>query len=113
MPRYCFECPVCDTKKTLFRSMQDRNISELCECGGIMGRDMLAEQSAVRGDYDEPIVSDSMAFDACDLAEHRQKFPGVDVVVDHDRAARPVFRSLTQKRKYLKARGWIDANSYT
>ena len=113
MPRYCFKCDFCGKQKDLFRPMANRNVREYCECGGIMGREIPDELGAVRGDYNDPIISDSMAFDACDLAEHRKRFPGIDVVVDHDRAARPVFRSLTQKRKYLKARGWIDTNSYT
>ena len=93
--------------------MQDRNISELCECGGMMGRDMLAEQSAVRGDYDEPIVSISLAFNTQDLDEHRKRYPNIDLEVDTTgRTAYPIFRSMNQKRQYLKRRGWVDANSY-
>jgi len=84
----------------------------MCECGKQMFRDLKAEHSSVRGDYNEPIVSDSMAFDAIDLAEHRRRFPNIDVVVDHARSARPVFKNLSQKRKYLKARGFVDCNSY-
>jgi len=112
MPMYCYLCPKCGAIKEGFRSIKDRNNLVLCpECAEPMNRDILAEQGAVRGDYNEPIVSESMAFDAIDLAEHRKRFPDIEVKVD-GRSARPVFRNLSQKRRYLKARGWVDCNSY-
>lgn len=113
MPRYCFVCPICQEQKTVSRPMKDSGLPEDCACGMPMQRDFIAEHSSVRGDYNESIVSDSMAFDAVDLAEHRRRFPDVEVVVDHARSARPVFRNLNQKRRYMKKRGWIDCNSYT
>lgn len=113
MPRYCFICPVCNEQREVSRPMKDSDLPDFCECGTEMRRDFTAEHSSVRGDYNEPIVSDSMAFDAVDLAEHRRRFPGVEVVVNHARSARPVFRNLNQKRRYMKKRGWIDCNSYT
>ncbi len=109
---YCFLCPVCDEQKEVSRPMQDSSLPEACVCGESMERDYTAEHSSVRGDYNEPIVSDSMAFDAADLAEHRRQFSDIEVVVDHNRSARPVFKSLSQKRAYMKARGWKDCNSY-
>ena len=112
MPSYCFFCPVCDKRKDVYRPVKDHNLPEICKCGQRMQRDFIAEHQSVRGDYNEPIISDSMAFDARDLDEHRKRFPNIDVVVDHARSARPVFRSLGQKRAYLKARKWQDVNSY-
>ena len=112
MPNYCFICQACDDRKTIFRPIEDYDLLELCDCGNFMVRDFVAEHCSVRGDYKEPIVSDSMAFDAQDLVEHRKRFPDIEVVVDHARSARPVFKSLGQKREYLKKRGWVDANSY-
>ncbi len=112
MPRYCFECLWCDTQKEVVRPMKDSGLSEICGCGAVMKRNYIAEHSAVRGDYNEPIVSDSMAFDAIDLVEHRRRFPNIDIQVDHARSARPIFRNLSQKRKYLKARGMVDVNSF-
>ena len=109
---YCFLCPICDERKEVVRPMKDSNLSEICKCGKLMIRNYIAEHGSVRGDYNEPIISDSMAFDAIDLAEHRRRFPGIEVVVDHARSARPVFRNLSQKRAYLKARGFVDCNSY-
>ena len=113
MAIYCFRCLECNESKEVSRPMRDFDLPEICECGESMKRDLRTEHSAVRGDYNEPIVSDSMAFDAVDLVEHRKRFPDIDVVVDHARSARPVFKNLTQKRQYLKARGWIDCNSFT
>lgn len=113
MPRYCFKCNACDEQREVVRIMQDSGLPEICDCGRRMKRDFRAEHNSVRGDYNEPIVSDSMAFDAADLTEHRKRFPDVEVQVDHNRSARPIFKSLSQKRKYLKARGWQDCNSYS
>ena len=113
MPNYCFRCLTCGESAEVFRPMRDFALPETCKCGASMYRDLKVEHSAVRGDYNKPIVSDSMAFDAIDLAEHRKRFPDIEVVVDHARSARPVFRSLGQKRAYLKARKWVDANSFT
>jgi len=121
MPQYCYKCQDCGRKVTEFRTIADRNIMPLVACNppprpGIychMVRDLRAEVCSVRGDYEVAIVSDSMAFDgrADDLAEHRRRFPNIDVVVD-GRMARPVFRSLSQRRNYLKDRRWVDTNSY-
>ncbi len=94
--------------------MKDSALPQVCECGEPrMTRDRQTEHSSVRGDYNVPIISDSMAFDAIDLPEHRKRFPHIEVVVDHARSARPVFRSLNQKRAYLKARNWADLNSFS
>ena len=76
-----------------------------------MTRDYHMEHVAIRGNYNEPIVSDSMAFDAAEVAQHRERFPDIDLQVEGD-AARPILKSLSQKRKYTKARGWVDTNSF-
>jgi len=112
MPNYCFKCLECGESSEVFRLMKDYALPEICKCGKQMSRDLITEHSAVRSDYKEPIVSDSMAFDAIDLDAHRKRFPNIEVVVDHARSARPVFKSLGQKRAYLKARGFVDCNSF-
>ena len=112
MPRYCLQCLTCGENKDVFRPIKDRDLPEPCKCGKQMTRDLIAEHGSVRGDYSTPIVSDSLAFDAIDLTEHRRRFPGIDVVVDHARSARPVLRNLNEKRKYLRARGFTDCNSF-
>ena len=67
----------------------------------------------VRGDYKRPIELQSMGFlaDAADVAEHRRRFPNVELRM-HEGSAVPVVRSLGEKRAYLKAAGWADVKSY-
>ncbi len=108
---YCFRCSECDIRCAVERPMADSGLPEQCACGQIMGRDYHTEHSSVRGDYQRPIVSDSMAFDSIDLAEHRKRFPDIDVKVD-GRSAYPILRNLGQKRRYLKGRNCIDHNSF-
>jgi hypothetical protein len=80
-----------------------------------MEQDLVAQsqQTAVRGNYKKPIVSDAMGFvaEVNDVAEHRKRFPDIDLDIDNG-CARPVFRSLGQKRKYLKAMNWADTRDF-
>ena len=80
-----------------------------------MQQDLVAQSqtTAVRGNYKKPIVSDAMGFLAHpdDVAEHRKRFPDVDLDFDNG-CARPIFRSLGQKRKYLKAMNWADVKDF-
>lgn len=110
MPRYCFKCPICGNESEQFRSMEDRNMPATCvSCGELMGRDLLSEHSNVRGDYNHPITSVSMAINSLDVDEHRRKYPGVDLHVDTPgQTAYPILRSRSQKLKYLRARGWQE-----
>ncbi len=73
MPAYCFMCPECDEKDVVFSTIADRPTQRQCGiCTTPMIRDFVAEHASVRGDYNEPIVSTSMAFDAKEVAEHRK-----------------------------------------
>lgn len=112
MPMYDFVCVKCEKTRAVYRPMKDCDLPEVCECGERMLRDFVAEHCAIRGDYNKPIVSESMAFDAIDIEEHRKRFPDVDVIVDHDRSARPILRNLNQKRRYMRARGFVDTRSF-
>lgn len=108
---YCYHCPHCKIRRNVTRPMVDSGKSERCECGCQMNRDYRAEHTHVWGDYNQAIVSDSMAFDSIDVAEHRKRFPDVDLKID-GRIARPILRSLRHKRRYLKGRNWQDRNSF-
>jgi len=113
MPVYCFKCETCGERAEVSRPMRDSGSPEECPCGKTMERDFATEHSSVRGDYNKPIVSTSMAFDATDVPEHRRRHPGVELRVDEaGQTAYPILRNLSQKRKYLKARGWVDCNSF-
>ena len=111
MPYYDFYCEECGATAEEFRLMADSDVPKNCVCGTGMTRDFVAEQCAIRGDYKHPIVSESLAFDAIDLDEHRARYPDIDVDVD-GRIARPILRSLSQKRAYLKGRGHVDTKSF-
>ena len=76
-----------------------------------MTRDFTSRPASVRGDYREPVVAQSMAFDTADLAEHRKRFPGVEVQID-GRSAIPVLTSHSQRKAYMKQRGWRDNNGF-
>lgn len=67
----------------------------------------------VRGDYKVPIELQSMGFLAHpdDVAEHRRRFPNVELRM-REGSAIPVVRNLAQKRKFLAVSGWADTKSY-
>jgi hypothetical protein len=67
----------------------------------------------VRGNYSKPIELQSMGFLAVaeDVAEHRKRFPDVELKMSEGSAI-PVIRSLGQKRAYLKAAGWADVRDF-
>ena len=114
MPLYDYKCDECGTMDSEFRSLATFDDPKDCPiCGKPMVHDLVAQQAAVRGNYKKPIVSDALGFvaDPETVAEHRQKFPEIDLDMSEG-SARPVFRSLGQKRKYLKAVGWADTKSY-
>jgi hypothetical protein len=68
---------------------------------------------AVRASYKKPIRLESMGFLAVpeDVAEHRRRFPDIDLVME-DGSAIPVMRSLGQKRSYFKRAGLVDTRSF-
>ena len=79
----------------------------------IPSRSSGVESIAVRGNYKKPIELLPMGFIAHpeDVAEHRKRFPAVDLQM-HEGSAIPVVKSLSQKRAYLSAAGWADTKSY-
>ncbi len=111
MPTYAFMCVECDEKRQVYRPLKDFDLPEICTCGEPMSRDFITEHCAVRADYNKPIVSEAMAFDSIDADAHRKRFPNVDLVIE-GRCAKPVLRSLGQKREYMKARRIVDTRSY-
>lgn len=68
---------------------------------------------AVRGNYNKPVELLSMGFiaDPSDVAEHRRRFPHVELRM-MEGSAIPVVRSRGEKKAYLKAAGWVDSRSY-
>ena len=115
MPIYASRCPSCGKRTDEFRHVAEHDQQPTCSCGTRMVRDLAAQvtTTGVRGAYAHPIISDAMGFpaDAEDVAEHRRRFPNIDLDVSEG-IARPVLRSLGQKRAYLKAMKWVDKRAF-
>ena len=103
----------CGEEKDIPRPDRDKDLPVVCKCGARMESGLKRVRFAVRGDYNRPIVSTSMAFNTQDVAEHRKRFPNIELRIDEaSKTAHPVLKSLTQKREYLRSRGFIDQNSF-
>ena len=78
-------------------------VSDCTVCGCPMRRDYAAENVSVgTHDYATPLISESLAMHPEQIAEHRQRFPNVEVQPD----GCPVFHNTQQHRRYLKEIGW-------
>ena len=111
MPMYSHKCP-CGEAIQEYRKIADFEKKPLCpSCGRPMPQEFGSKM--VRGSYKKPIRLESMGFlaDPLDVAEHRKRFPDVDLVIE-DGSAIPIMRSLGQKRKYFKAAGLADMRSF-
>lgn len=112
MPMYDFSCPDCGEIYAEYRPLVDWNKPQVCpKCQHMMVHAVNAP--AVRGNYKKPIISDAMGFIAApeDVSEHRRRFPDIDLDFDNG-SARPIFRSLTQRRGYQKAVNWVDTKDF-
>ena len=112
MPLYDHQCE-CGETLSEYRAMENWNRNPSCPvCGKIMPQ--VFGQQAVRASYKKPVELLSMGFiaDPADVAEHRRRFPGVELVM-REGSAIPVMRSLGQKRAYFKEVGWADMRSFT
>jgi hypothetical protein len=110
---YCWICDACGSQKEVSRSMAESSKMEFCsKCGTFMRRDYPAEHASTRGDYNEPIVMQSMAIHPDDAAKYRSQFPNHELVGVPGGFVAPVARSLTEKRRILKDRGWHDKRAY-
>ena len=102
MPRYCFICSECNSKKIVVRSMNRSNVPTMCSCGATtMRRNFRAEMPLVgagKRSYHRPIVSDSLAMNPDQIPEHRRLFPDVQVTSE----GQPVFDNFESHEKYLE-----------
>ncbi len=103
MPTYCFICPECERTEEVVIGMRDRK-DRVCECGSEMVRDYCAERPNI-GDreYRRPIHSDSLAIMPHQVAEHKRKYPNINI----DNEGRPIFTSFRQHDQYLKDTGFV------
>lgn len=101
MPRYCYICPECDKAIEIINSIAEVTKPQYCICGAKLKRNFQAESVLVgagRRSYHKPIVSDSLAMNPNQIAEHRRAFPDIKVLDD----GRPVFDNFADHEKYLQ-----------
>ena len=107
MPMYNYECE-CGNKDWDLRSIAERNDKFPCEvCGENMTKSISAAH--VRGDYSHKIISDSMAVNIDQIAEHKKQFPDVRITDE----GQPVMENYAQHEKYLTDSGFIKPQSKT
>ena len=85
---------VCDKCMILVQDADTKSIHKCPECGGDMRWDL---NISIHGNYRTPIHSDSLAISPDQIAEHRQKFPNIEL----DKQCRPVFNQFREHQKYL------------
>ena len=100
--RYDFSCPRCRAVTELIVPMSDaksREYVECKQCGSMMQRDFSRIRVSKGGkQYGKQIVSDSLAMNPNQIAEHRRMFPNVQVTKE----GQPVFDNFTEHEAYLK-----------
>ena len=109
MPMYTYTCE-CGREIVEYRSVAERGNVPTCECGSKMVSMWWKTSNARKlGEkYGKPIEMWSMAVHPSQVAEHRHLFPDIKVTD----GGLPLITSLREKQDYMKARGWIDRNSY-
>jgi hypothetical protein len=109
MPQYIHQCRTCGRTVEEFRKLADYARAPQC-CGVPMPQNF---DAAVRASYKRPVRLESMGFlaDPEDVAEHRRRFPNIDLEFCEGSAI-PVMRSRGQKKAYFKERGLVDLRSY-
>ncbi|KKM83219.1 hypothetical protein LCGC14_1311590 [marine sediment metagenome] len=100
--RYDFSCPRCKAITELIVPMSDvkSRMRVVCkECGDIMERnfDMIRVSKGSK-QYGRQIISDSLAMNPNQIAEHKRMFPNVQVTKE----GQPVFDNFTEHEAYLK-----------
>ena len=105
MPEYCYVCTNCGAPHNVVKSMSESSDLERCPvCNGLMRRDFGGEGVHAAGDsYHTPLISDSLAMNPSQIAEHNQQFPDIKVHPD----GRPQFDNFKQHNDYLAKTGFV------
>ena len=100
MPMYTYLCPDCITEDEVMKPMSLFDRVEHCSnCGAVTNRNFQADLCHTAADrYDTPIISDSMAINPEQTAEHKQLFPDIKLTD----AGQPIFDKYSQHEAYLK-----------
>ncbi len=101
MPLYEYQCRTCGEQEDLVMSMKDDIPTGLpCKCGKRKGRVYSVRCHADL--YTTPIISDALAMNPNQIAEHRRMFPDIEVTP----VGQPVFDNFEKHEAYLKATGF-------
>lgn len=90
---------VCDSCGTVVKDTNAENVHYCPKCNNAMRWDLVGI-GIPAGDYEH--ISDSLAIHPEQIPEHRQKFPGIDVLPD----GRPRFTSPKQQERYAERCGF-------
>ena len=89
---------VCDSCGTVVKDTNTKGVHK-CKCGADMRWDLTGN---VSGGSDYEHISESLAIAPAQISEHRQKFPGIDIIPD----GRLRFTSTKQQEKYAEKCGF-------
>ncbi len=105
MPLYSFFCDTCDHTAEEFRPYEQYKDPMVCTCGADMLIDIGAAAPRVYGKrfYEKPLHSDSLAISKSQVAEHRMRWPHIEI----DSEFRPVFTNARDHDKYLRETGFV------
>jgi ssDNA-binding Zn-finger/Zn-ribbon topoisomerase 1 len=90
---------VCGSCGSVVKDTNTKYVHKCPKCGADMRWDLGGNVSG-RGDYEH--ISDSLAIHPDQIPEHRQKFPGVDIIPD----GRLRFTSTKQQERYANRCGF-------
>lgn len=102
MPRYDYDCPVCNEQVEIIKPMSDFDSEEVCpSCDAIMVKQLSTGVGTPNTDYSRTIVSHSLAMCPSQIPEHRRMFPDIKVRPD----GCPEFDNFKTHDDYLKKVG--------
>jgi len=107
MATYAYVCTKCEGRQDVVKPMAESGRTELCpSCGALMDKDFSANIPQVyQSGYRKALHSDALAIHPSQRAEHRERYPGVEI----DHLNRPVLTSVAQADKYYDGRGVVKA----
>lgn len=104
MPLYEYQCEKCGHVLEIMRGMSEDKPEVLsCDaCGGGIARRIFSFASGNK-EYSKPIISQSLAINPSQAAEHRQHFPDIELKDNQF----PVFENYQQHDRYLEKTGFV------
>lgn len=110
MPLYTAKCLVCDKVFNYWSSIDQRNLPQVCECGGQANRDIESELNLGTGMKwitEKERWSVSMGVPASQVEEFRKRFPNST----YDNQGRLLIKSRSDKLRQAKERGFVELDN--